>query len=85
MSPSRTPRISFTPEALRKYEVLCDDVWDELEKDGLVETYGDGHICRTQLAKGVFRLAAKSWTDIQMRQLLVRALRNEAARRRYSR
>jgi hypothetical protein len=32
------------------------------------------------LAKTLFRLARSPWSDIQMRQLLIRAFRNEAAR-----
>lgn len=84
MSMSRGSRISFTPEALRKVALLFDEVWDEIVKDDLVESFPDAHSSRAWLAESVFRLARTPWTDIQMRELLVRALRNEAARRQRS-
>jgi hypothetical protein len=81
MPVDRRLRSSFTPEALRKYARLFEEVWAEVVKAGLVHGCEDSLNDRTRLAKSVFRLAQTPWTEIQMRQLLLRGLHNETARR----
>ena len=76
---SRDRRNAFTPDTLRRYALLFEEVWEEIVKEELVDS-NDAQRSRTRLAESVFRLARTPWTDIQMRQLLVRGLRNEAAR-----
>jgi len=78
-SPSRV-RHSFTPDALARFSRLFDDVWKELLEEGVLDASHDPRLAHRRLAKTLFRLARSSWTDIQMRQLLIRAFRNEAAR-----
>jgi hypothetical protein len=80
MALSVRPRGSFTPEALRKFSLVFDDVWKELAKEGLFEPSMDERTARARLAKKVFALARSPWTEIQIKQLLVRAFRNETAR-----
>ena len=80
MASSVRPRCSFTPEALIKFSVVFDDVWKELAKEGLFAPSMDERAARTRLAKKVFSLARSPWTDIQIKQLLVRAFRNDSAR-----
>jgi hypothetical protein len=74
-SPKRL-RHSFTPDALARFSRLFDEVWKELLEEGVL----DATHARRRLAKTLFRLARSPWSDIQMRQLLIRAFRNEAAR-----
>jgi len=75
---------SFTPEALHNYARLFEGVWNELVEEGLVGACENSRSYRNLLAESVFRLAQAPWTDMQMRQLLVRGFRNEAARRQRS-
>ena len=78
-SPSRL-RHSFTPDALARFSRLFDEVWKELLEEGVLDATHDPRLARRRLAKTLFRLARSPWSDIQMRQLLIRAFRNEAAR-----
>ena len=73
------PRSAFGPEALAQLKPIFDDVWKELVSAGVFElpTLDEGST-RTRLA---YKVANADWTDIQMRLLLLRAFRNEAARR----
>ena len=77
-SPSRV-RHSFTPDALARFSRLFDEVWKELLEEGVLDATHDP-LARRRLAKTLFRLARSPWSDIQMRQLLMRAFRNEATR-----
>jgi hypothetical protein len=78
-SPRRLRR-SFTPDVLARFSRLFDEVWKELLEEGVLDATRDLGLARRRLAKTLFRLARSSWSDIQMRQLLIRAFRNEAAR-----
>jgi hypothetical protein len=78
-SPKRL-RHSFTPDALARFSRLFDEVWKELLEEGVLDATHDPRLARRRLAKTLFRLARSPWSDIQMRQLLMRAFRNEAAR-----
>jgi hypothetical protein len=75
------PRSAFGPEALAQLKPIFDDVWKELVRAGVFElpTLDEGST-RTRLAYKVLTFANTDWTEIQMRQLLLRAFRNEAAR-----
>jgi hypothetical protein len=75
------PRTSFTPDSLAKFAKLFEEVWNELVLEEVLKPGANADDpSRARLAKRVFRLARSPWSDNQMRQLLVRAFRNEAAR-----
>jgi len=71
------PRSAFGPEALAQLKPIFDEVWQELVSEGI--TF-DVESTRTRLAYKVLSFASTNWTEMQMRQLLLRAFRNEAAR-----
>ena len=72
MSTPIRSRCSFTPEALAKFASLIDDV----ERELALET-PEHHPSRSSLAKKAFALARYPWTYKQLRELLLRAFRNE--------
>ena len=75
------PRSAFGPEALARLKPIFDDVWKELISEGVFELPSfDEASTRTRLAYKVLTFASTDWTEIQMRQLLLRAFRNEVAR-----
>jgi hypothetical protein len=73
-------RSAFTPDALAKVSTLFDEVWNELLLDGVLTPSADVAGSRERLARTLFSLARAPWTDAQIRQLLIRAFRNDAAR-----
>jgi hypothetical protein len=73
------PRTSFTPDSLAKFAALFEEVWSELVLNEVVKPDAN-EPSRARLAQRVFRLARSPWSDIQMKQLLTRAFRNEATR-----
>lgn len=79
MATYRDPRPAFKPEALSAYTLIFDEVWNELVSDGNLQFQNPNHT-RTRLAQKVLAFASSGWSEIQMRQLLLRAFRNEAAR-----
>jgi hypothetical protein len=62
---------------LAKFAAMVEDVWHELAGEGF-----EAQPTRTRLAQQIFALARHRWTEIQMRELLLRGFRNEAARMR---
>ena len=68
------PRSAFGPEALARLKPIFDDVWKELISEGVFElpSFDEGST-RTRLAYKVLTFASTDWTEIQMRQLLLRA------------
>jgi len=76
------PRSAFGPEALAQLKPIFDDVWKELVSEGVFElpAFDEEGSTRTRLAYKVLTFASSDWTELQMRQLLLRAFRNEAAR-----
>jgi hypothetical protein len=67
------------PEALAEFYGIFDDVWDQLVEDGIETTFRTDDV-RTCLANKVLALTLPSrWSDIQIKQLLTRAIRNEVA------
>ena len=75
------PRSAYGPEALARLKPIFDDVWKELISEGVFEvpSFDEGST-RTRLAYKVLTFASTDWTELQMRQLLLRAFRNEVAR-----
>lgn len=69
------------PEALSEFYAIFDEVWKQLLDEGVV--YGfDTEQVRTRLAKKVLAFTFPSrWSDVQIKQLVIRAFRNEVARR----
>ena len=80
MSSPRRLRNLFTPDVLARFSRLFEAVWKELLEEGVLDATHDLRLARRRVAQTLFSLAHSSWSDIQMRQLLVRAFRNEAAR-----
>jgi hypothetical protein len=74
---TRTPRTSFTPDSLGELASLFDDVWRKLVLEKIVKP---GASSRSLLAKRVFHLARSRWSESQIKQLLERSFRNDAAR-----
>jgi hypothetical protein len=74
---TRAPRTSFTPDSLGKLASLFDDVWRKLVLEKIVKP---GASSRSLLAKRVFHLARSRWSESQIKQLLERSFRNDAAR-----
>ncbi len=74
------PRRSFTPDSLATFAALFEEVWSELVREEIFKPVADDDASRARLAKRVFKLARSPWSETQMRQLLVRAFRNEATR-----
>jgi hypothetical protein len=66
-------RIAFGPEALSRFTQIIEEVASELVGDGVPAEM------RTRLAQRLLRLARFWWTDTQIKQLLLRTLRNEAS------
>jgi hypothetical protein len=75
------PRSAFGPETLAQLKPIFDDVWKELVSEGVFETSTFEGSTRTRLAYKALTFASTDWIEIQMRQLLLRTFRNEAARR----
>ena len=75
------PRSAFGPEALAQLRPIFDDVWKELVSEGIFEPRDfDVETTRTRLAYKVLSFASTDWTEMQIRQLVLRAFRNEVAR-----
>jgi hypothetical protein len=80
------PRSAFGPEALAQLRPIFDDVWKELVSEGIFEPRDfDVETTRTRLAYKVLSFASTDWTEMQIRQLVLRAFRNEVARLQRSR
>src|SRR6516165_9894871 len=74
------PRI-VGPEAQSQFYAIFDDVWNQLLADGVAASFNNSEI-RTRLAHKVLAFTLPSrWSDIQIKQLLVRAIRNETVRK----
>jgi hypothetical protein len=75
-------RIAFGPKALSRFTNILEEVAVELGDDGILMRSTE---MRTRLAQRLLRLARFWWTDTQIKQLLLRALRNEASASRIAR
>jgi hypothetical protein len=68
------------PEALSAFYAMFDEAWRQLQEDGFVTCFDTAEL-RTRLANKVLAFTAPSrWSDAQIKQLLLRAVRNEVAR-----
>jgi hypothetical protein len=74
----RQLRSAFTPDALATFDETMDEVWRELLADGVLSpaAFGAGQT-RTRLARKLITCASGGWSAVQIKQLLLRALRNE--------
>ncbi len=78
MRPMR--RSSFTPDILAEFANLFDEVWNDLVLGKVIDPTAGAEKHKAKLAQTIFRLARSPWSDVQIKQLLVRAFRNEVAR-----
>jgi hypothetical protein len=81
MGMTRAPRAAFTPEAQSTFEQTMDEVWKELLADDTVSpaTFDAGQM-RARLARNLITFASSGWSSVQIKQLLLRTLRNESRR-----
>jgi hypothetical protein len=70
-------RIAFGPEALSRFTQIIEEVTVDLLDDGLPVELMRSVEMRTRLAQRLLRFAHSWWTDTQIKQLLLRGLRNE--------
>lgn len=70
-------RIAFGPEALSRFTQIIEEVTVDLVDDGLPAELMRSDEMRTRLAQRLLSFAHSWWTDTQIKQLLLRALRNE--------
>jgi len=75
-------RIAFGPRALSRFSHIIEEVAAELGDDAVLVQSTE---MRTRLAQRLFGLARFWWTDTQIKQLLLMALRNEASASRITR
>lgn len=69
-------RIAFGPEALSRFSEIIDAVASELVADGVLAAQARSSEMQTRLAQKLLGLARFWWTDTQIKQLLLRTLRN---------
>jgi 5-methylcytosine-specific restriction protein A len=77
-------RSAFLPEDISRFERIINEVFKELCADGTISTATDPSRTRKRLAQRLIRLASSGWSEIQIRQLLLRAFHNEASARRHA-
>jgi hypothetical protein len=70
-------RIAFGPEALSRFIQIIEEVTVDLIGDGLPAELMRSDEMRTRLAQRLLSIADSWCTDTQIKQLLLRALRNE--------
>jgi hypothetical protein len=77
MATLRSARRSFNPEALSQLAVIVGDVWKELAVEGAYTPSQSSAPARSFVARKVFQLAQAQWSATQIKELLLRAVRNE--------
>ena len=78
MGLGRQLRSAFTPEALSTLDHTMDEVCTELRADGLLSPANrDADQTRTRVARKLITFASSGWSAVQIKQLLLRTLRNE--------
>jgi hypothetical protein len=70
-------RTAFGPEALARLTQILEEVTLDLVGDGVPIEQARSAEMRTRLAQRLLGLGGFCWTDTQIKQLLLRALRNE--------
>jgi hypothetical protein len=67
---------------LSQIALIVNELCKELAKEGIPDPYLSATAGRTLVARKVFQLAQSQWSPIQIKQLLLRVLRNEISLRR---
>ena len=75
--PFDNERSAFGPEALSRFAHILDEVTEDLIGDGVPAELVRSNEMRTRLAQRLLGFARFWWTDTQIKQLLLRKLRNE--------
>jgi len=70
-------RIAFGPEAMSRFSQILEEVSLNLIDDGLTAELVRSDEMRRKLAHRLIDFASHWWTDTQIKQLLLRALRNQ--------
>ena len=76
-------RTAFGPEALSRFTQILEEVSVDLVGDGLPAAQVRSNEMRTRLAQKLLSFARSRWTVSQIKQLLLRKLRNEVSASRY--
>jgi hypothetical protein len=79
MSVCREAQSPFRCETLSAFDLIFDEVWHALLADGTFRAL-DTSKTRTRLARKVLAFSSNGRTELQIRQLLLRAFRNEVLR-----
>jgi uncharacterized protein YgfB (UPF0149 family) len=75
-------RSAFRPEDLSAISQIFEDVSSELVADGVTcSAVLETEQTRTRVAQKVLALASSRWTDVQIKQLVLRACRNDGRQR----
>lgn len=77
-------RIAFGPEALSRFTLILEEVMVDLIGDGVPAALVRSIEVRTKLSQRLLGFARLWWTDNQIKQLLLRALRNEISAGKYA-
>jgi hypothetical protein len=75
--PFEKARIAFGPESLSRFTQILEEVTAELVDDGVPVELMRSEAMRARLAQRLLSFAHSWWTDTQIKQLLLRGLRNE--------
>jgi hypothetical protein len=75
--PFEKARIAFGPESLSRFTEIIEQVTVDLVDDGVPVELMRSEEMRTRLAQRLLSFAHSWWTDTQIKQLLLRGLRNE--------
>ena len=78
------PRSAFGPESLTRFSRILEKVMVDLIGDGVPAVVVRSIETRTKLSHMLLGFARSWWTDTQIKQLLLRALRNEISARKYA-
>lgn len=73
----RQARTTFGPKALSRFHQILEEVTVDLVGDGVSPEQMRSVEMRTRLAQRLLGFAGSWWTDTQIKQLLLRVLRNE--------
>jgi hypothetical protein len=77
-------RTAFGPESLTRFTRILEEVMVDLIGDGIPAVVVRSIETRTRLSHMLLGFARSWWTDTQIKQLLLRALRNEISARKYA-
>ena len=72
-------RIAFGPEEMSRFNAILEEVSLDLIDDGLTTELVRSDEMRNKLAIRLLEFASHWWTDTQIKQLLLRTLRNQVS------